>query len=145
MTQLAEMIATHPHVRGATNDLLIQAAELARDCAAICQSCADACLGGEMVQDLVQCIRLNLDCADICHAFANVASRRSGGDVPVIDVLSQACEAACRRCAQECEEHAGRHEHCRICAEACRACAEACHQARQTLFDTHEPAPAGNA
>ena len=30
--------------------------------------------------------------------------------------------------AEECEKHAGMHEHCRICAEACRRCEQACDQ-----------------
>jgi hypothetical protein len=29
-------------------------------------------------------------------------------------------------CGVECEQHAGMHAHCRVCAEACRNCAEAC-------------------
>ena len=37
-----------------------------------------------------------------------------------------ACAAACRRCAEECEQHASAHDHCRICAEACHRCAAAC-------------------
>ena len=40
----------------------------------------------------------------------------------------QACVAACGVCAAECEQHAGMHEHCRVCAEACRECEEACRE-----------------
>lgn len=37
--------------------------------------------------------------------------------------------AACiEACADECEQHADMHEHCRICAEACRACEKACNE-----------------
>lgn len=143
MTSLSEMIAAHPHVRGATNDPLERAAELAAECAAICRSCADACLGEAEVADLIQCIRLNLDCADLCAAFAALAARRSGGNVPVIDIAAQACEAACRRCAGECERHAVPHEHCRLCAETCLDFADACRAARASLNDDHKPAPAG--
>lgn len=144
MTSLVGMIATHPHVRGNTNQTLGRAAELAAACASVCRSCADACLGEAQVADLVQCIRLNLDCADLCDAFAAIATRRSGGNVPVIDLAAQACEAACRRCAEECQRHAARHEHCRLCAESCVECADACRAARENLGDDHQPAPAGS-
>ncbi|GAB7046643.1 four-helix bundle copper-binding protein [Catenuloplanes indicus] len=42
-----------------------------------------------------------------------------------IDTLN-ACSQACTACGDECESHAGMHEHCRICADACRACEQAC-------------------
>lgn len=143
MTPLREMIATHPHVKGNINDPLAAAAESAALCAAICRSCADACLGEDSVADLIQCIRLDLDCADVCQAFSNVALRRAGGDVPIIEALAQVCEAACRRCSDVCREHGDRHEHCAICAIACEMCADACREARKTLGDAHHPAPAG--
>ncbi|PZR46774.1 MAG: four-helix bundle copper-binding protein, partial [Stutzerimonas stutzeri] len=66
MHHMQEMIATHPDVKGNTNDALIRCIEECYSCAQICTSCADACLAEEMVAQLRQCIRLNLDCADIC-------------------------------------------------------------------------------
>jgi len=86
-----------------------------------------------MVADLVQCIRLNMDCADICLTTGLVATRRAGGDVPVIRAQLEACRLACARCAAECERHADRHAHCRICAEACRDCERACGAAIESL------------
>jgi hypothetical protein len=130
------MISTHPHVGGQINEPLVQAAEAAFDCAQICGSCADACLGEPMVAELVQCIRLNLDCSDVCLTTGLVSTRRSGGDVPVIRAQLTACEMACARCAEECEHHAQRMEHCRICAETCRACERACRAAIDTLPET---------
>ena len=117
-----QMIAAHPHVRGEVNTALARCVEACFDCAQVCASCADACLGEETVAELVQCIRLNMDCADVCLTSGLIATRRSGGDVPVIAAQLQACELACARCAEECERHADMHAHCRICAEACRAC-----------------------
>lgn len=128
-----EMISTHPHVRGNTNDSLIRCIEQCYDCAQTCVTCADACLGEEMVADLVQCIRLNLDCADVCTAAGAVATRRSGSNEQVIRAMLHACETACRLCAEECERHAGSHAHCRICAEACRSCEDACRQAQSGM------------
>ena len=128
-----EMISTHPDVRGNTNDALIRCIEECYACAQTCVSCADACLAEDMVQQLRQCIRLNLDCADVCAATGAVASRRTGSNEPVIRRMLEACETACRLCAEECERHAGMHDHCRICAQYCRRCEEACRQARQSM------------
>ncbi|MFC5353859.1 four-helix bundle copper-binding protein [Azospirillum himalayense] len=128
-----EMISTHPQVRGNTNDALIRCIEACYDCAQTCTTCADACLGEDQVAELVQCIRLNMDCADVCTATGSVATRRSGSNEAVIRAMLDACATACRLCAEECERHAGMHQHCRICAEACRTCEDACRKARQTL------------
>lgn len=128
-----EMISTHPHVRGNINSALIQGIEQAYDCAQTCTTCADACLGEEAVADLVQCIRLNQDCADVCLATGIVATRRSGSNEDVIRQMLQACDTACRLCAEECERHAEMHEHCRICAESCRSCGDACRKALQSM------------
>ena len=128
-----QMIATHPHVRGEVNTALARCVEACFDCAQVCASCADACLGEEMVAELVQCIRLNMDCADVCLTSGLIATRRSGGDVPVIEAQLRACELACARCAAECDKHAEKHEHCRIGAEACRECERACRDALASL------------
>jgi len=132
-----EMISTHPHVRGNTNDALIRCIEECFDCAQICTSCADACLGEQTVAQLTQCIRLNMDCADICTATGTVATRRTGSNEEVIRHMLNACMAACRLCGDECERHAGMHEHCRVCAEACRRCEQACQQAMASMRAHH--------
>jgi hypothetical protein len=121
-----EMISTHPNVRGQADDALIRCIEECYACAQTCAACADACLGEETVRDLVQCIRLNLDCADLCYTAGVIASRRSGGNEPVIGRTLEACAEACARCAAECARHAERMEHCRVCAEQCRRCEDAC-------------------
>lgn len=131
--RVSAMIAAHPHVRGATNDILVHAVEKAIDCAETCRSCADACLGESMVADLVQCIRLNLDCADVCAATGAVAARRSGSNEALIVAMLRTCADACRACGAECIHHAVEHEHCRICAEACRTCEAACRAAADTI------------
>jgi len=128
-----QMISTHPHVRGNINDALIRCIEECYDCAQICTSCADACLGEDMVKQLTQCIRLDLDCADVCVATGTVASRRTGSNEEVIRQMLTACETACRLCGEECEKHAKMHEHCRICAEACRRCQQACAEALRSM------------
>ncbi len=131
--QAQQMIGSHPHVKGSTNDALIRCLEECYSCAQTCTSCADACLGEQMVQQLTQCIRLNLDCADICAATGSVATRRTGSNEEVIRQMLMACETACRMCGEECERHAGHHEHCRICAEACRGCERACAEALRSM------------
>ena len=128
-----QMIATHPHVKGNTNDALIRCLEECYSCAQTCTSCADACFGEQMVQQLTQCIRLNLDCADVCAASGSIATRRTGSNEEVIRQMLRACETACRLCGEECERHAGMHEHCRICAESCRGCERACAEALRSM------------
>lgn len=127
--QVSQMIASHPSVRGSTNEALLRCIEECYSCAQTCTSCADACLAEEKVADLRQCIRLNLDCADICVATGAMGSRRTGTNEPALLAALQACQTACGICAAECEEHAGMHEHCRICAESCRRCEQACAEA----------------
>jgi hypothetical protein len=128
-----QMISAHPHVKGSTNDVLIDCIEECYSCAQACTSCADACLGESMVQQLTQCIRLNLDCADICAATGSVATRRSGANEETIMNMLKACAGVCILCGQECRRHAAAHEHCRICADACMACAQLCKKALQSM------------
>jgi len=131
--QTREMIATHPDVNGRVNPALIEAIDAAYACAQTCTSCADACLAEEMVAQLRQCIRLNLDCADICATTATLGTRRTGSDEEVIRKLLDACITVCRLCGAECQKHAARHEHCRICAESCRQCQAACESALRSI------------
>ncbi|MBS3942434.1 MAG: four-helix bundle copper-binding protein [Actinobacteria bacterium] len=127
-----QILQTHP--RGDVDTThLTEVIESLLDCAQACTSCADACLAEDMVADLRRCIRLNQDCADVCLAGARIASRLTDSDSETLRSLLNACEVACRACADECDQHAQMHEHCRICAEACRRCAEVCSQALQQL------------
>ncbi|HEX6000416.1 MAG TPA: four-helix bundle copper-binding protein [Hyphomicrobiaceae bacterium] len=128
-----QMIATHPHVKGSTDEILIRCIEECYACAQSCTACADACLGEDSVKDLQQCIRLNLDCADICAASGAIATRRTGSNEQIMRDMLQTCAAACEVCAGECERHASRHDYCRICADACRACEQACEDAVKSV------------
>lgn len=122
--QAQEMISTHPQVRGQTNDALIRCIEECYSCAQTCTSPADACLAEDMVRSLTQ--RLNLDCADVCNITGRLATRRTGSDEEMIRRMLDTCAAACRLCGDECDKHASKHEHCRICAAARRECMQAC-------------------
>ncbi|WP_040796925.1 four-helix bundle copper-binding protein [Nocardia higoensis] len=126
MSILASMMDTHPATgeRPAQAEL-IACLEACRKCAQVCALCADACLSEETVADLRECIRTDLDCVDICTATAAVLTRR-GADAALSRSLLEACAVACETCGHECDQHAGHHEHCRICAEACHRCAVAC-------------------
>ncbi len=129
--QTSQMLQAHP--AGSAQQGFAQAIDALYACAQACNSCADACLGEEHVNDLRRCITLDLDCADICLATAAVLTRQTQPDAALRRRLLEACIEACRLCAEECERHAQMHEHCRICAEACRACAEACQSTLQTV------------
>jgi hypothetical protein len=131
-----QIISTHPHVQGGASDVLIRCIEECYDCSQTCTSCADACLGEQVVQQMTQCIRTCLDCADVCTTTGQIATRRTGSNERLIASMLQTCEEACRLCAEECERHADRMAHCRICGEACRQCERACQDARESFSQT---------
>ena len=126
-----EMISDHPDVDGHLNEKLATAVRHAMYCAAICNSCADACLAEEDVASRRDCIRKCLDCADICAATTRVASRRAGENVAVLRAMLEMCATACETCAEMCSHHDD--EHCKRCAKMCRECAADCRTAAQNL------------
>lgn len=127
MTFTESMITAHPkQSTDFTAGELAAAIDACLECVQACGSCADACLGEEGIEELRHCIRTDQDCADICLATVRMLQRQGAHHPAVLEPLLQACIAACRNCAQECESHAGMHEHCRICAEVCRRCEQAC-------------------
>ncbi|WP_206446411.1 four-helix bundle copper-binding protein [Agrococcus sp. KRD186] len=103
------------------------------ECAQTCTACADACLSEDMVAELTKCIRTNLDCADVCEVTGRLLSRHTGYDANITRAILEACQTACKACADECERHSQMHEHCRVCAEACRRCERACADLLATL------------
>jgi hypothetical protein len=128
---ITEMIREHPDVGADYNDALGRAVEHAMYCAAICNSCADACSAES--GHMVECIRKCLDCADICQAVSRVAARRSGGNVLTIKSLLETCILACQICAAECAHH--EHAHCRRCEQMCLECMDDCAKALASLDD----------
>jgi Domain of Unknown Function (DUF326) len=122
------ILKTHP--RPATADLakLVRCIDECSACEATCTVCADASLAEEDVAMMVRCIRLCLDCADICNTTLHVLSRQTEPDPMTQRAVVEACLAACRASAKECERHAQHHEHCRLCAEECRRCETACQE-----------------
>ena len=126
---IAKMIAAHPDVAGSLNEPLALAVRHAMFCAAICNSCADACSAEKM--DMRQCIRTCMDCADICDATFKVAMRRTGSNELLLQEMLQLCVTACDICAEECAKHD--NDHCRRCAEMCRECARDCRAAIETF------------
>ena len=126
MSLIRDMLTSHPAGNSTVDmDAVAAAIEACFDCVQTCTACADACLGEDMLGDMVSCIRTDLDCAEICGATGKVLAR-AGKDYATAAGLVRACAEACRRCATECEQHASAHDHCRICAEACHRCAAAC-------------------
>jgi hypothetical protein len=128
-----EMLEAHPRDIELDLTRLARAVEVVEDCATVCTQCADACLAEADLAPLVRCIRLDLDCADVCTATARVLVRQTEPDDSLIRPLLDACIAACRSCAEECEHHA-HLRHCRICAEVCRACEQTCRDVRDKLL-----------
>jgi Domain of Unknown Function (DUF326) len=131
MHHVSQMLETHP--QATPTEVLARCIEECFACAMTCTSCADACLAEEDVQELVRCIRLNLDCADVCEATGRMLTRQTSPEPRLALSMLETCAQACRLCAEECERHAGHHEHCRICAEACRRCEQACKVMRSSI------------
>lgn len=119
---VAQMISKHPDVEGHLNEALALTVRHSMFCAAICTSCADACVAEQGVADLRQCIRLSSDCADICTMLMRVATRRTGSNEAVLQAALDLCKQACETCASECERQ--EDEHCQLCAKMCRELAE---------------------
>ncbi|TFL19739.1 four-helix bundle copper-binding protein [Jannaschia formosa] len=126
---IEKMIAEHPDVAGHDNEYLTKAVRHAMYCAAICNSCADACSAEK--EDRVQCIRLCMDCSDICTATYRVATRRAGSNEAVLRATLELCAQACETCAEMCEKM--QDAHCQRCAKMCRECAEDCRTAAANL------------
>jgi hypothetical protein len=120
------MLETHPWPGHVDRKVLAECIEACVECAQACQACADACMSEDSVQELRKCIRLCLDCDDICAATGRLLTRQTEYDASLSRAQVQVCREACATCGEECERHAGHHEHCRVCAEACRRCDAAC-------------------
>jgi hypothetical protein len=134
MTQVAEMLRTHPaDLVGLDRQALGRCIDACSDCTQTCTACADACLSEDAVIELVTCVRINLDCADMCDTTGRVLSRHTGYDADVARAVLMACAETCRACAEECGMHAGMYEHCRVCAEACRRCEQACRELMSSM------------
>ena len=130
--QLRAILSTHPKAHGDADEVGVRATEACFDCTQACVACADACLAEESVDKLRECIRLNLDCADVCYTAAVLGLRQPSSDKSISGALFALCAEMCRRCGDECMQHAEHHEHCRICAEVCRSCEQACRNATRS-------------
>ncbi|WP_150240628.1 four-helix bundle copper-binding protein [Nocardiopsis quinghaiensis] len=134
MSVAGQMLETYPKdLGGVDREKLLACIEACFECAQSCTACADACLSEDTVADLTKCVRTNLDCADQCDTTGRVISRHTGYDANLTRAILEACEQACKTCADECEAHASMHEHCRVCGEACRRCQRACRELIDSL------------
>src|SRR3954453_19123449 len=102
-------------------------------CEASCTICADACVAEPGVGARARCVRLCLDCADACGAVVRIVGRQTDPHPPSQLNTLEACLAACRACADECELHAAHHQHCPLSAQECRRCEQACEELRSAL------------
>lgn len=128
MTKVKEMLDTYPRSFNVDAGVLERAIDALIECANTCTQCADACLSETDPSPLIKCIRLNQDCADICMTASRVVSRQTDYDANVTRPLLEACIAVCRSCGDECERHAARMAHCRVCAASCRDCEQRCRE-----------------
>lgn len=106
------------HHAGVRFDTAIKAL---RDCAAMCEKCAVACIWEKDATAYARCIELTSECAAVCELGMRLLLRNSEIARQQLGV----CAEACKRTAAECSRHY--NAHCQICATFCRACEEACH------------------
>lgn len=78
MTTTTAMLETYPKPISLDHRKLAATIDALIECAQTCAFCADACLGEDMVADLITCVAMNLDCADLCGAAVRMLSRRVG-------------------------------------------------------------------
>lgn len=126
MSHALAMLNATPGTTDFAPDDLAACIAACHDCAQACVACADACLAESHVDMLLECITLDANCADICAATANVLSRRTAYRGSVTMAQLEACRVVCATCAEVCERHSSKHEHCRICADSCRRCEQLC-------------------
>lgn len=133
MDRVRQMFANHPNPASDAGEEAFALVTATAECAAVCTTCADACLEEEDPAPMRSCIRANLDCAAICTVTGRLIARPGAQDAETLRAQLEACAVACRACAAECDRHAETMKHCRFCAEACRACANACERMKQAL------------
>jgi hypothetical protein len=128
MSYARQMLNTYPHRSRIDAGVLAAAIDALNDCVQACIADVDADLSESDLADMVKCIRLCLHCTDVCVATLGVVSRPAEYDASVTKPLVEACVAICKSCGDECERHAPKHAHCRLCGEACRRCEKACRE-----------------
>lgn len=133
MDRVRQIFATHPNPASDAGDEAFALVRAAAECAAVCTTCADACLEEDDPAALRSCIRSSLDCAELCAVTGRLIARPGAQDAETLRAQLEACAIACRACAAECDAHAEAMEHCRVCAEACRDCANACGRMQKAL------------
>jgi hypothetical protein len=131
MTAPSADIGPSAEIDGIVDGVWPAAIEQSGLCARVCMRCADISLAGKDVRSLNRCIQLSLDCADRCFETAALSPDEFASEH--LSKVLAACRRACELCAAECRRHAGRHEHCRLCADACEDCAAACRDAMASL------------
>lgn len=128
------MLETYPRDLGHIDIAkLIACIDACTECDQACTACADACLSEDDVYHLTKCIRTCLDCSDVCATTGRVLSRHTDYDANLTRTVLQTCAFACETAADECDKHAAKHEHCRVCAEVCRRCERACRDLVEAL------------
>lgn len=132
MERIRQMFASHPSPASDAGEEAFAVVQATAECAAVCTTCADACLEEPDPAAMRICIRSNLDCAAICAVTGRLIARPGKQDAATLRAQLEACIVACHSCAAECDRH-DEAKHCRICAESCRVCANACERMQQAL------------
>jgi hypothetical protein len=120
---IMEMFNRHPqNIAEPKKISLTDAIEACLNCSQVCTACSDACLGEKEVDQFRSVIRAANDSRDLCFATASILSRLNYQTPKTLQSLITACIEQVQHTSLQCNEHAHRHEHCRVCADTCQAC-----------------------
>jgi hypothetical protein len=121
----AEQAGRTAIVRPELTDDINRVSEVLQGCEGAVTTCLTAMLG-EGDPHLVNAVARDMDCTDVLIATRRILARAVGSDSRLVIAQLEACATACDRSRELCGQHAGHHEHCRVCADATNAAAEAC-------------------
>lgn len=115
------------------SDLLVAAADALADCEKAVVACATGMLTADDADRLREAALADLDCHDVVTATLRLLIRDGGQDPRLLAAQLDACVIACERSNALCSPHAGRHGHCRLCAQTTHHAADACRHVREAL------------
>jgi hypothetical protein len=115
------------------SEVLASIADALSECEEAVVACAAGMLAEEDAMQLRSAVNADLDCADVVEATRRVLTRGNGPDNTLLTAQLEACLIACGHSNEMCAQHAGHHEHCRICSVATLRAADACRNGLRAL------------
>ncbi|HVS09657.1 MAG TPA: four-helix bundle copper-binding protein [Planctomycetota bacterium] len=132
MSHLERILSAHPGPRHVDVELLAACVRACFEAAQLSTAAADLCLASERASELARCIRANLDCSELTATTGRLLLRQTACGWDVLRSQVDACAAAARVAAEECERDTSL-EACSIAAAHARRCAACCNELLEAL------------